>query len=319
MSSLRSPALLLCMFLSAAPSWADSLASKAISADATWFVYMNIEQFSHTQFYPLLRQEMSSLGIDKKLEEGVRIFGVRQVSDIHEILLYGVGQSPEKGVFLLRGTFDVDKLLAPIRANGQYQEIAYGDVKLHRWLHEEAAGGGPGGRMMYGAIPDSNLAILSGGLDRLKMAVDVLKGKSPCAGLDRFESAPPGGSPGFLLVAANGVNEAVAPQGQSAVLKQTIRLGLTVGEAQDQVRASLTLVAKNDPAASAIAQTAQGMVAYVTLAGADRPQLTALMQKVRVACDRSVVRLSLECSPKEAAQFLEEQRQKGEPRPTALP
>ena len=124
MNVLRSPFFLICIPLLAIPSWADPLAAKAISADATWFVYADLEQFSHTQFCPLFRQEISSLGIDKKVQEFAKVFGFHPIDDIREILLYGVGQDPEKGAVLFRGAFDGDKLLAPIRANGQYQEIA---------------------------------------------------------------------------------------------------------------------------------------------------------------------------------------------------
>ena len=124
------------MALLACPSWAGSLRVNGIGEGATWFVDVDVEQFRRTQFCALLREDLSSLGVEEKLRGFAKGFGFHPIDDVREILLYGTGQDPNKAVVLIRGVFDSDKLLAPIIANPQHQEIPYQGTTLHRWRHE---------------------------------------------------------------------------------------------------------------------------------------------------------------------------------------
>ena len=310
---MKIPARLLWLVaLLTAPSWASPLTSQAVSADATWTVYADLEQFHHTQFCPLLREELSSVGIEEKIRDFAKVFGFHPFDDVREVLLYGNGQDPEKGVVLIRGSFDPDKVLAPIRRNSHYQEISHGNTTLHRWLPEEPKAPGTECRMMYGGI-HGDLIVMSAGLDTLRRAIDVLEGSSPRAGPGQFDPPASASSPIFFLVAANATDQVVMPHCESAIFRQTERLRLAVGEVDGQLRADLCLAAKTGETASAIAQMAQGMVAYLTLQGTDQPRLADLAKKMRVSCENSAVRVHLESSPKEVIQFLAEHRQRTEP------
>ncbi len=299
--------------LMAMSSWAGSLTSQGISPEANWVVYMDQGAFSRTLFGPIVREELHSLGIDAKMQEFAKVFGFHPMDDVREVLLYGVGQDPEKGAVLFRGTFALERLLAPVRASPRYEEIPYRDIKLHGWFHQDRPDGDTEGRMMYGCLLQGDVVVMSAGLDALKRAIDVLEGVSPRGDLGRFEIPAPAGTQAFFMAGANGVDQMSASHGRSTMLKQTRRLGLAIGETGGQLRAELSLVASNGRSAPAIVQIAQGMLAYLTLAGDDQPCLAALARKVRFSCEQSVVRISVESSAKEVAQLFAEHRLSGRP------
>jgi hypothetical protein len=312
--------------LLACPSWAGWL--NDVSKEATWIVKVDVKQFRDSQFGTLLREDLSSLGIEEKLQGFAKVFGFHPIDDVREILLYGTGQDPNKAVVLVRGAFDSDKLLAPIRANPRYQEIPYRGAPLHQWWYEEKRGDKTEARMMYGCIHDKDLIVMSSGLDTLRRAIDVLGGLVPHVSSDPW---PLGTDPWprgvatyhrlIFFVIARGVDQLAIPHGQSAVFKQTDKLILAIGEGaigegEDRFWAHGALDAKTEEAASAIAQMTQGMMAYMSLAGADKPHLADLAKKVRVSSKQSRVSIFFASDPKEVVQFLAEQRQRDKPRPS---
>jgi hypothetical protein len=293
-----------------------------VSEEATWIVKVDVKQFRDSQFGTLLREDLSSLGIEEKLQGFAKVFGFHPIDDVREILLYGTGQDPNKAVVLVRGAFDSDKLLAPIRANPRYQEIPYRGAPLHQWWYEEKRGDQTAGRMMYGCIQDKDLIVMSSGLDTLRRAIDVLGGVAPhtSASGDPWPRGVATYHRLIFFVIARGVDQLAIPHGQSAVFKQTDKLILAIGEGaigegEDRFWAHGALDAKTEEAASAIAQMTQGMVAYMTLAGKDQPRLADLARKVRVSSEQSRVLIYFESDSKEVVQFLAEQRQRDKPRP----
>ena len=168
--------------------------------------------------------------------------------------------------------------------------------------------------MMYGCIHDKDLIVMSAGLEILRRAVDVLEGSASHAGPGPVGLVVPSRG-GFFYVMANAVDQMAIPHGQSAVFRETEGLGLSIGEAEGRLVVYGALGAKTEEAATAIAQMAQGMVAYMTLAGKDQPRLADLARKVRVSSKESRVSIYFESDSKEVVQFLAEQRQRDKPRP----
>ena len=105
------------MALLACPSWAGPLRVNGIGAGATWIVKVDVKQFRNSQFGTLLCEDLSSLGIEEKLQGFTKVFGFHPIDDVREFLLYGTDHDPEQGVLLIRESFDPNKVLAPIRAN----------------------------------------------------------------------------------------------------------------------------------------------------------------------------------------------------------
>ena len=174
-------------------------------------------------------------------------------------------------------------------SNPQHQEVQYGDILIHGWLHEEKKGiEVVKSFMMYGCVYQDKLVVMSSGMDTVKQAVDVLRGTAKGAADGQFGVAALNAQGAFFQVAATGVSDIAGQEQQAAVLRQTDKLGLAVGETEGKVYIDLGLVAKTDEEAQNINKVLEGIIAFATLSGEQQPKLAELAKKVKLSCAQNI-------------------------------
>ena len=300
--------LMVVVLLSTAPVFAGPLNKQQVGATANWVVHVDYEQAVKSQIGQLVRLEMASLGIEEKLEDFATVFSFHPIDDVRDVTVYGNGPDREGGVVLIEGNFDPEKLLALVRLNEQYEEIEYGDITLHSWLHEHERSGSS--QMMYGCLYNGDLVVMSAGLDAVTQAVDVLKGSASNAASGVFDQAELNAQGAFFQAAANGVAEMAQEHGRAVAFGQTDTIGLAIGETEGTFYIDFGLLAKSDQAASSITKILEGIGALAALAGQEQPVLAEFVQRVQLSCLGNAVQIHFESDSESVFQFLKEQAEK---------
>lgn len=309
-SSMRIAAIAGALLLITAPAIGGPLLKSRVAKDANWVVHLDCERLNKAQIGRLIRGELARVGIEQNLAEFAKVFSFNPLDDLCSVTLYGKGQDREKAVVLAEGRFDGEKLVALVRMNPRHEEIRHGDIVLHGWLEEEKhKNEGAGEQMMYGCLYNDRLIVMSAGLDAATRALDVLAGAAPSAADGVFGQAAPSAEGAFFQVAARDVGGMV-DEDEAAVLKQTDTLGLAVGEVEGGFYADLELTAETGEVAEGIRQILEGVIAFASLSGEERPRLAELAKRVQVSCEGNSVRAHLGCDPKAVFELLKEQWEK---------
>ena len=284
-----------------------ALQKNEVSREANWIVHADLESFNKSRIGKLVRAELVSQPDEEKLKSFATVYSFHPIDDVRDVTVYGRGQDKEKAVALIDGRFEEEKLIAVVRMNAEHKEIPYGDIKLHRWLHEEKKKGEVKTQMMYGGILKGRLVVMSSGLDAVKQAVDVMKGSAENAAGRSFNLEAQATSGVFFQAMATGVGEIVGQQQGAAVLRKTDELGLAIGENEDKVYCSLGLSAKTAVVAQNVKKMLDGLIALALLAGEDKPKLAEFAGHLKPSCEGNTVRLRFEMDSQSVFDFLNEQ------------
>ena len=290
-----------------ASAFGGSLQKNEVSHDANWIVHADFESFNKSRIGRLIRAELISQPDEEKLKSFATVYSFHPLDDVRDVTVYGKGKDKEKAVALIDGKFEEEKLIAVVRMNAEHKEIPYGDIKLHRWLHEEKKKGEVKTQMMYGGILKGRLVVMSSGLDAVKQAVDVLKGSAENAAGRSFNLEAQTTSGVFFQAMATGVGKIVGKQQGAAVLRKTDELGLAIGENADKLYCSLGLSAKTAAVAENVKKMLDGLIALALLAGKDQPKLAEFAGYLKPSCEGNTVRLRFEMDSQSVFDFLNEQ------------
>ncbi len=289
------------------PAVGGPLIKSQISGAANWFVHADLEQFNKSRIGQLVRAEMENRGVEDKLREFAIVFSFHPLDDVRDVTVYGTGSDEEKGVVLVDGVFDRDKLLAMVRFSEEYEQYEYRDITLYRWLHKDKPED-ESGKMMYGCFYGDDLMVMSRGLDAVKQAVDVLSGSAENAN-DMFNQPALQATGVFLKFAAYDVGRMAEQQPQAASLKQAEEMALVLGEQQGNIYAVLELKAAAEEAALNIRKVGDGILGFAALAGQEQPILAKLAEKVHLSSEDSTVRVRFEAESGSILSLLKEQEQ----------
>ena len=299
--------LIVSVLLAAVPVQGGPLLKSQVSADANWVVHVDYDLLNKTIIGQLIRAELASLGLEEKLQDFKTIFSFHPLDDVRNVTLYGSGDDREKAVVLIEGDFDQDTLVALVRMNAEYKEIEYGDVVVHSWVDENKKDPSKAGQRMYGCVPKDDLVVMGAGLEALKQAVDVLNGSAANAADGVFDHAALETTGAFFQVAANGVGDVAEHQHHAALLKQTDKLGVVIGEVEGTFYVDLTLTAKSQEIAQNLKKVLEGMIAFLTLVGSEQPVLAELAKKLELSTAENIVAIHFESDSAAIISFLKEQ------------
>jgi len=299
-------ALTIAVLLVAESAFAGSLQKHEVSRDANWMVHADYESFCKSTIGKLIRTELAVQGIEDKLKSFKTVYSFHPIDDIHDVTIYGQGEDKEKAVVLIEGQFDPEKLIAMVRMNAKHSEIPYGDVMLHRWLHEERKKDKVETQMMYGCVLKGRLVAMSAGLDAVKQAVDVLKGSAENAAGRSFDLVAQAKGGVFFQAMATDVGEMASQEQRAVVLRQTDELGLVIGEDEGKVYCSLGLSAKTAEVAQNVNKMLGGMIGLAALAGEGQPKLAEFVRHLKTSCEGNTVQLRFESDSQSLFDFLKE-------------
>lgn len=300
--------LIVSVLLAAVPVVGGPLLKSRVSGSANWVAHADNELFNLTRLGQLIRKELRNQGVEEDLTNFANIFSFHPLDDVRNVTIYGQGQNPKKAVVLIEGTFDKEQLLTVLRFNPSYQEIEYGDIVVHSWVDENKQDPNDSnvGRT-YGCFYNDELAVMGAALEAVKQAINVLNGSEKNASSGVFNQTALNAKGAFFTAAANNVGEVVGEEPQAAALRQTNELGLAIGETESKFYIDLSLTAKSEEAAQAISKIAEGIIAFVALAGEEQPKLAELAKKVKLSCEQNTIRAHFESDPEAVVQLLTEQ------------
>jgi len=299
------------ILLTAVPAFGGPLMQNQVGSTATWVVHADYEQFHKTLIGKLIREELVKQGIEEKLDNFAAIFSFHPLDDVRNVTIYGNGKEEENAVALIEAVCDKDKLVSLVGMNPEYKQIEYGNLVVHSWVDEKKQDPNKSGvEKMYGCFFKDDLVVLGSGLDAVKQAIDVLNGTSPNAANGVFTQSSLSAQGAFFQAAANGVGEIAREQEQTAMLKQTDKLGLVVGEDMGKFYIELNLTAKTVEIAQSLSKMLDGMIAFTALLEQDQPGLAALAKKIQLSCTENVIQIHFNTDPEGVIAFLKEQWEK---------
>ena len=299
--------LTLTVLLATIPALAGPLVKSNVSAEANWLVHIDADQLVSSKIGQLIRAELAKEGLEQKLLDFKQIFSFHPIDDIRNATLYGNGDDREKAVILVEGNFEKETLISLVRMNPEYQEISHGDLVVHSWVHENKKDPNKPGERMFGCIPKENVVVMGAGLEMVKQAVDVLKGLAANAADGVFKQDILNREGAFFQIAANALGDIAAGQKDAALFNQTDELGGVIGEDDGKFYVNLSLKAQSEEIAQNLKKMLDGMIAFFTLAGAEKPALAELAKKLSLSCVDRTITLYFQADPEEIVSFLKEQ------------
>lgn len=298
--------LMVGVLLAAVPVLGGPLVKSRVSGSANLVAHVDNEQFNSTLIGRLIREDLKNQGVEEKLTNFATVFSFHPLDDVRNVTIYGQGQNREKAVVLIEAKFNKERLLALLRLNPSHQEIEYGEIVVHSWVDKKKDDPDTS-ETKYGCFYNDELVVIGAGLEAVKQAVDVLNGSAENAASGVFSQAELDAKGAFFQVAANNVGEVVGEEPEAAALRQTSELGLAIGEIEGNFYVDLELKTKSEEAAQAISKIAEGIIALAALAGEEQPGLAEMAKKVKLSCERNMVRVHFESDPEKVFSFLKEQ------------
>ena len=255
---------------------ADGLKKQDVAAGVRWVAHMDVERFLKSEIGAKLSDVSANPQAKAKIDFLKTCFGVDPLKDLSGITLYGQEYGDKAGVAVIRGTFDVDKLDALIKAGEGHEETAYGNRVIRKWVDKEK--GKPG----YICFAAKGIAVVGPEVDKVKAAIDVLDGKAD--NLSKYSNLKGAlaSKDSFLLVQAVKGTNGIGDRANAAILQNTDWLALSIGELAGQVEAALSLGSDSPENAAKIEQVVRGMVAFMTLGNEQNPKIADLAKGVKV-------------------------------------
>ena len=269
---------------------------KQISANANWFLRVDCEQLFKSGLGDILKTLLEEESNAQKISNLENVLGFNPVEDIRSVMIYGQGDDREKGVVLIEGKFDKEKLVALIGLNPEYKKFEYSGIEIHQWLQEHK---NPDEeiekQITYGCFYNDNLIILGSGLPAFKQAIDILEGSAPGTASDVFNDDLLDNA--FFQVAAEDMAQTIGDKSNAALLRLTEKLVIAVGEAEDKIFSTVNLTAKSEKTTEYIKMMINGVIAYMILAGEKEPEMAELAQMIQLSSSGNTIQIRLELEP----------------------
>lgn len=283
-----------------------SVEVERIGSDANWFAQIDCDLFLKSVAGEILSSHLAEFDVEKRLENFAIIFGFNPLKDVRNIMLYGQGNDRDKAVLLIEGAFNKERLLALVGMNAEFKEIGYGNITIQQWREKDKSSQQSAeGRMMYGCFFRDDLIMLSSGLSSLQDAIDVMKGTRKSTSEEIFKDSLLSDSNVFVHIAAKDIARLVGDEPNAAVLKQTEQIIIAAGQDSENLFASVKLKTNSPETAQNISKLIDGIIALLSLAGNDQPELAKIGQMIKLTTDFDTVQIRLELKPEMVQKIIE--------------
>ena len=261
---------------------AEPLNLRQVSATAKWVAHVDVDMMRSSQAfqkaYPKAADEWYD--IFSQLERLNAEFGLNLENGLHSITVYGNQLGNLSGVLLANVEVDQIALESGMTGATGYQASKHRTHTLHSWSDEH----GP----MTGVFYTPKQLLFARSTEEVTAALDVLDGKSPSleGKNSTLAASIPAGA--FFVGRAIALANAELPW-QSPLVKQSESLNVALGLKDDKVFFEGQLTAKSVEAASQFKDLIQGGRAMVLLHLPPTPELTKLLDAVKITVkDKSV-------------------------------
>jgi hypothetical protein len=302
-------ALVLPVLLVAGAAFGGGLQKEQVPAGAKWVAHLDVEALVNSQLGQFLLKQLAAEGVDEKIKQFAEVFGFDPVKDLKSITAYGNEYVEEHGVAILRGTVNREKILALLEKNEGHKETKYGESTLHQWAEKKTEAV----LTRFGCFYGDDLTVIASSMELLKAAVDVLDKKA--------DSLAKGDLAAVLLVPSVGSIAMIAAQDivpkendpQAAMVKKLQAISAEIGEANKSLYGKIVLVTRNAKDAEDIRKVIDGLLAIVSLAGAQaadsdatKTQVLAMLKQIQVSGKEQVVNIEASWDVAQVTALLEQ-------------
>jgi len=264
--------------LTACAAMAGPLQRNQVAANAVWMAHLDVDKLKQTRIGQHVLAEMEKPEAKNKLAAFEAIFSFDPRKDVTGITLYGTGTRPDKGVVLLHGSFDTQRLVTLAKAGQDYASTEHRTHAIHAWTDEKKAKAGRGDARTFAAVHGGNV-VLGQTREAVAAALDVLDNVSANLGSTGYFLDVSG--TGFLQAATRKV-DVPDDQPHSAMLRQAQYLSLTAAETAGQFQLNCFAQTASPEAAQSMHQVAQGLLALVALQ-TNKPEAVKFAKSIQLA------------------------------------
>ena len=143
-----------------------------VSGDANWVVHLNLDALRGSQIGQAMLAEELDAAAQEPLQQAQEMLGMDPRTDLNGVTLYGTADAQEDFVAIVRGNFDVAKLLSHVENASGYAGSRLGSRDVHSWLVEE----GIDESRMFGTVLDNSRVMISRSVAQLEKGLAVLDG-----------------------------------------------------------------------------------------------------------------------------------------------
>jgi hypothetical protein len=258
------------------PVWGAPLNPAQINRHANWVLHADMDTFKSTTMSAFLRQKSAEAGLEEKMEQFKKMFSFHPIDDVHGVSIYGFDNEQDHAVALIHAEFNANKLISLLT---QPEMVTYGPHTIYSWKAQNSKKN----KREYGTIWGYNLIIMSGSLESVQQAIDVLDGTTENAATGSYLSgfiAEPGQ---FLYVRADQVYEIAKNDPDDIMMKHMEQLLMTAGEVNGRFQCRVDVGIPSQDKLVEIEQICRGLLAYGLLdVKQNNPELSPILQAIQI-------------------------------------
>ena len=244
--------LVLMTFIVAPLAMADPFQPKNIPAESQWHLHGDLTGLRKTNTGGFLLDQIRKGEADTIIDIET-LFGFDLLEDLTDITLFGTGKADEIAI-TLSGEFARAQLEEVIVQADGYNSTTYGTTKIHSWKDTD--------RTQHAGFHDNNTVIISQKKGLLKLALDVLTGKTP--GL-KADLTPPSEEP--VVVAYANIQKIKIPLDEgSHIIRKADSILITLAEKQNRLVANMVIKTGSKTMAKRMMHALAGLVSLSELA-----------------------------------------------------
>jgi uncharacterized protein (UPF0147 family) len=256
-----------------------------LPSDPVWALHIDCDGLRPTAIGQHILSEMEKPEAQAKLASFQAVFNFDLRKQLHGLSFYGNSTVPEDGILLVYADFDAERLVTLAKGAKEYQSSEHNHHIIHSWIDEKKKARNGTKPRIYAAIQGPRV-IFGQREATVAGALDVLDGGANLAASNNFPELGAAGSTAFLQGATRKVDVPdSAPN--AAILRLTKLLRVEVGEAQQQVTATITMVGNDEEVAKNITSIAQGLVSLMKMRK-DKPEAVKIAEAISVKQDGAV-------------------------------
>ncbi len=284
---------------------AAPLPKESLPADAKWLLHLDAGEFKNSQLGKSVAEKYIEPHWAEASAAMQAFLGITlNWQDLNGVTVFGTDTKPDdKAVVLVQLQKEArQKLQASIH------EKAQGTNAVEMGLEEEEGSNGPifiigGGQ--FAAPQKDNLVLISKNRQALEKAMAVVNGKSPNLTKGNSFAGFSDDPKGIIFMAlAEGFygTDQLPPQAQ--IFKQAEGGKVVAGERADRLFLTVSLKAKTADACTQMQQVLQGFQALMALSKTDDPDITALLNSIKITTNDRIVSVSLDYPEQQALEKL---------------
>lgn len=244
--------LVLMTFIVAPLAMADPFQPKNIPAESQWYLHGDLTGLRETKTGGFLLDQIRKSEADTIIDIEA-LFGFDLLEDLTDITLFGTGKADEIAI-TLSGEFARAQLEEFIVQTDGYNSNTYGTTKIHSWKDND--------RTQHAGFHGNNTVIISQKKGLLKLALDVLVGKTP--GL-KADLTPPSEEP--VVVAYANIQKIKIPLDEgSHIIRKADSILITLAEKQNRLVANMVIKTGSEKMAERMMHALAGLVSLSELA-----------------------------------------------------